>query len=137
MLAEITAVHPVLLAHDVAESLAFYARFGFTEAFRDAPPVPRYAGVRRGAVELHVQWADPGQWAHAGDRPAYRFLTSDVDALYAEYVASGALQPGRSEGPYAAPAATPWGTREFHVRDPGGNALQFYRPLRMGGAPAA
>jgi hypothetical protein len=26
------------------------------------------------------------------------------------------------------PGDTPWGTREFHVLDPDGNGLQFYRP---------
>ena len=30
--------------------------------------------------------------------------------------------------PWASPGDTPWGTREFHVRDPDGNGLQFYRP---------
>jgi catechol 2,3-dioxygenase-like lactoylglutathione lyase family enzyme len=89
MPAEITAVHPVLMARDVGESLEFYARFGFAEVFRDAPEAPRYAGVRRGPVELHLQWADAGQWAHSGDRPAYRFPTPDVDALYAEAAAGG------------------------------------------------
>jgi len=127
MPAEITAVHPVLMARDVADSLAFYARLGFTEVFRDAPAAPRYAGVRRGAVELHLQWADPGQWAHPGDRPAYRFPTPDVDALYAEAAGAGALA-GAAGGPYASPADTPWGTREFHLRDPGANILQFYGP---------
>jgi catechol 2,3-dioxygenase-like lactoylglutathione lyase family enzyme len=125
--AEITAVHPVLMARDVTASLAFYARLGFAEVFRDEPEVPRYAVVRRGPVELHLQWADAGQWAHPGDRPAYRFPTSDVDALCAAARGAGVV-PVESGGPYAAPADTPWGTREFHVRDPGGNALQFYGP---------
>ena len=128
MPAEVTAVHPVLMARDVAASLRFYARLGFAAAFRDDPAAPRYAAVRRGPVELHLQWADPSQWAHDGDRPAYRFLAPDVDALHAEFRAAGALDPGVG-GPWAAPADTPWGTREFHLRDPGGNVLQFYRPL--------
>ncbi|HEY0779819.1 MAG TPA: VOC family protein [Gemmatirosa sp.] len=138
------AVHPVLMARDVAASVAFYARLGFRAMFVDAPAAPRYAGVRRDAVELHLQWADPGQWAHAGDRPAYRFVTSDVDALHAEFLAADGLAEHAhgpaSGGPYRAPADTPWGTREFHVRDPGGNVLQFYRPLdrplaRLPGTP--
>ena len=123
MPAEITAVHPVLMARDVATSLKFYALLGFTPAFRDDPVNPRYAGIRRGPVELHLQWADPSQWTHSGDRPAYRFLVNDVDALHSEFLAAG----GSGEGPWALPADTPWGTREFHVRDPGGNSLQFYR----------
>ena len=31
--------------------------------------------------------------------------------------------------PWALPGDTPWGTREFHVRDPGGNGLHFYQVL--------
>ena len=126
MPAEITAVHPVLMARDVRTSLEFYARLGFAATFHDDPAAPRYAGVRRGSVELHLQWADASQWAHSGDRPAYRFATPDADALYAEWLEAGAVAAGSGEGPYAAPADTPWGTREFHLRDPGGNVLQFY-----------
>lgn len=132
MPAEVLAVHPVLMAREVAAAVAFYARLGFAEVFRDDVAAPRYAVVRRGPVELHLQWADPGQWAHAGDRPAYRFPTPEVDALYGEAVAAGAVADPLG-GPYAAPADTPWGTREFHLRDPGGNVLQFYSPVARGG----
>lgn len=130
---DITAVHPVLMAHDVSASLAFYARLGFVEAFRDTPEAPRYAVVRRGPVELHLQWADRQQWAHSGDRPAYRFPTPDVNALHAEVLEAGALEQ-QTDGPFAAPKDTPWGTREFHVRDPGANVLQFYGPPVSAGA---
>lgn len=133
MPAEIIAVHPVLMARDVAASIGYYARLGFALAFQDDPAAPRYAVIRRGPAVLHLQWADSGQWAHSGDRPAYRFLVSDVDALHAEFAASGGLVPGEGEGPWAAPADTPWGTREFHLRDPGGNGLQFYRPQPIPG----
>jgi catechol 2,3-dioxygenase-like lactoylglutathione lyase family enzyme len=121
---EITSVNPVLMARDVAVSLEFFARLGFEVAFQDSSANPRYVVIRRGPVELHLQWADASQWAHAGDRPVYRFPTPDLDALYAELVATGAIDPGAG-GKYAAPAPTPWGTREFHVRDPGGSILQF------------
>lgn len=126
----ILAVHPVLGARDVEESLRFYSKLGFACIFRDDPTAPRYAAVQRGPVELHLQWADPTQWAHGGDRPIFRFLAPDVDALYAEFRAADAI--GQSESPWVAPANTPWGTREFHVRDPAGNILQFYWPLGGG-----
>lgn len=135
MSAEITAVHPVLMARDVGESSAFYVLLGFVEVFRDALEAPRYAVVRRGPVELHLQWADPSQWAHAGDRPAYRFPTPAVDALYTEALAAGVISQ-QTGGPYAVPNDTPWGTREFHVRDPGANVLQFYGPLPSARADA-
>lgn len=121
-------VHPVLAAMDVAASVDFYGRLGFRLLFQDAPRAPKYAGVARDDVELHIQWAAPEQWAYPTDRPAYRFLVSDVDALHRELVASGGVDAHSSQGsPWAAPADTPWGTREFHLRDPGQNSLQFYR----------
>jgi len=124
---EVTAVHPVLAARDIETSLAFYARLGFSVVFRDHPDRPRYAAVRRGTVELHLQWAVAGQWSHGIDRPVIRFSTPDPDALYAEFRRAGAVNVESSGGPYASPADTPWGTREFHMRDPSGNGLQFCR----------
>lgn len=125
----IRAVHPVLMSRDVAASLRFFARLGFVERFRDRPDDPRYAGVERDGVELHLQWHDAARFERPGDRPTYRFLVADVDALYAELGAAGALEASASSAsPWRKPAATPWGTREFHLRDPDGNGLQFYQP---------
>jgi len=123
-------VQPVLAAADVAVSVNFYMRLGFIVVFQDQITEPKYAVVRRDGARLHIQWAGPDQWAHSIDRPAYRFIVSDVDALYREFFASGSVNPQTSQNsPWAAPADTPWGTREFHLRDPGQNSLQFYRPL--------
>ena len=130
MQARLQGVHPVLAASDVSASVAFYRRLGFAPLFQDKPGTPTYAGVVRDGVELHIQWADPEQWAYPTDRPAYRFMVDDVDALYEEFVGNGCVGAGTSQGsPWAAPADTPWGTREFHLRDPGRNSLQFYRVL--------
>ena len=126
--ARLAGVHPVLATRDVAASIQFYLLLGFTLSFQDSPTSPTYAAVCRGGVELHLQWAGEDQWAYPTDRPALRFLVDDVDALYRELVASGAVNPLSSDGsPWAAPGDTPWGTREFHLRDPGRNSLQFYR----------
>ena len=123
------AVQPVLMSRDVAASVRFYERLGFALRFQDAPVAPRYAGVTRDGVELHLQWQDESQWASHVDRPTYRFLVGDVDQLYLEFRGNGASadQPGGTS-PWLVPADTPWGTREFHLRDPDGNGLQFYRP---------
>jgi len=129
MTTAISAVHPVLAAPDVSASLAFYARLGFVVTFTDDPARPRYAAVQRGPVELHLQWTDASAWAHGGDRPVIRFPTPDVDTLYEEFQAAGAVTADSSGGPYALPADTPWGTREFHLRDPAGNGLHFYSGL--------
>ena len=123
MPARLEAVQPVLMVRDVSAAIAFYARLGFSEAFRDVPDAPRYAGVRRDGVELHLQWHSPEDWQRwaGGDRPNYRFYVPAVDDLFAELRERGALPAS------AAVRDTPWGTREFHVRDLDGNGLQFYR----------
>lgn len=128
--ANLQAVHPVLGATDVEALLRFYARLGFAVVFQDAPINPQYVAVRRDAVELHIQWADKGQWAYPVDRPVFRFVVTDVDEIYQEFVKSGGVNSDTSQGsPWASPQDTPWGTREFHLRDPSHNGLQFYRPL--------
>lgn len=128
MKAKFLAAHPVLMARDVASSVQFYRTLGFALSFQDQPEDPKYAGVVRDSVELHIQWADSSQWAYPTDRPAYRFLVSDVDAIYQEFLGSGSIHADAGHGsPWAAPADSPWGTREFHLRDPGHNSLQFYQ----------
>ncbi len=114
------------MTSDVQESIRFYERLGFHKTFEDDPEAPRYAGVERDGVELHLQWQDQSQWAYPIDRPTYRFPVPEVDELYAEFGQNGALDE-TSASPWASPADTPWGTREFHVRDPDENGLQFYR----------
>ncbi|MEZ5465259.1 MAG: VOC family protein [Lysobacteraceae bacterium] len=126
--ARILAVHPVLAARDVGLSVAFYRRLGFAVAFQDAEKLPRYAVVERNGVALHLQWADAVQWEYPGDRPAYRFRVSGVDALHAQFMEAGIAVEAASGSPWATPGGTPWGTREFHLRDPGDNVLQFYQP---------
>lgn len=123
------AVHPVLMSRDVAESVRFYQRLGFSLRFQDRPVDPKYAGVARDGVELHFQWQDESQWAYPIDRPTYRFVVQDVDALYAELHGPGRLPEPSGTSPWLKPGDTPWGTREFHLQDPDGNGLQFYRAL--------
>lgn len=121
MPATVQSVQPVLMVGDVPAALAFYAKLGFAKSFVDNHAAPRYAGVRRGGAELHLQWHDEAQFAHPGDRPNTRFAVDDPDALFEEFRAAGALSDASK------PMDTPWGTREFHVRDPYRNGLQFYR----------
>jgi uncharacterized damage-inducible protein DinB/catechol 2,3-dioxygenase-like lactoylglutathione lyase family enzyme len=127
------AVHPVLMSRDVSASVRFYRRLGFSRTFQDRPRDPRYAAVAREGVELHLQWQDESQWATPIDRPTYRFLVRDVDALYRAFGAAGALALQAGASPWRAPGDTPWGTREFHLQDPDGNGLQFYRPREASG----
>ena len=135
---QLLAVRPVLMAGDVLRTIDFFAQLGFTTAFLDDRDNPRYAGLKRDEVEIHVQWNELPSADSGLDRPVYRFLVRDVDRLYREFRtrAPSALAPAEAT-PWHAPANTPWGTREFHVRDPSGNGLQFYQlspPLRPSAA---
>ena len=128
MKAYVNAVHPVLMSSDLVVSIQFFERLGFRELFRDTPIGTRYAGLSRDGAEIHLQWHAPQQWKHKADLPTYRFLVSDVDQLYAELLGCGALPVATPhQSPWSAPGNTPWGTREFHLRDPDGNGLQFYQ----------
>jgi catechol 2,3-dioxygenase-like lactoylglutathione lyase family enzyme len=120
----IESVQPVLMVSDVKASMSFYERMGFMPVFNDDSNDPRYAIVARDGAVLHLQWHDAAQWQGAQDRPTYRFLVEELDALHAELQRSGALD-ATSTSPWCRPADTPWATREFHVRDPDGNGLQF------------
>jgi catechol 2,3-dioxygenase-like lactoylglutathione lyase family enzyme len=120
---KLESLQPVLMSRDVEASIAFYRRLGFDVTFRDDPKTPKYAGVSRDGIELHLQWHDASEWEFPNDRPTYRFVVRDVDGLFAEFRERGALSVN------SAVRDTPWGTREFHVQDPDRNGLQFYRSL--------
>jgi catechol 2,3-dioxygenase-like lactoylglutathione lyase family enzyme len=113
---QIERVEPVLSVRDVRAALSFYARLGFEEEFRDDEQFPRFALVQRDNAVLALQWHD--FVGVAGDRPTFRFPVRDVDALSQELGSLADRTPVTD---------TSWGTREFHVRDPDGNGLQFYR----------
>ncbi|MDT8340792.1 MAG: VOC family protein [Longimicrobiales bacterium] len=129
---QLRAVHPVLMVRDVDASVRFFRSLGFECGFTDSGDPPRYAGVVRDGVEIHLQWHEPSQWDHDGDLPTYRFLVEDVDGLYQEFRGVGHVSTSEVFG---APADTPWGTREFHLRDPDGNGLHFYRDLDRARSP--
>ncbi|MGH9837149.1 MAG: VOC family protein [Blastocatellia bacterium] len=119
----LVSVHPVLMSRDVGRSIRFYESLGFNLMGQDAPHDPKYARMQRDEVELHLQWHDAKEWEYPNDRPTYRLVVLDVDGLYEQFRANGALSDATTV------AETPWGTREFHVRDPDSNGLQFYRWL--------
>lgn len=119
-MAEILAVHPVLMVRDIARAIAFYRRLGFEQAFSDRENKARYACMRRGNCELHLQRHDPLEWTYPVDRPTTRFVVDDVDDLHSIFLKTRIQY-------LTQPAKTPWGTYEFHMLDPDGNGLQFYK----------
>ena len=120
MTAKFHQVQPILGTRDVAKAVRFYVdRLGFTLAFGVPTNEGNYVGLRRGDVELHMQF----QYPHEMGTLRLRLLVTDPDALLGEY---------RQRGIECSPAGlrdTPWGTREFALYDPDRNALTFYRRL--------
>ena len=110
---------PVLAITDSSRSEDYYCKIlGFTKLFAYRPDPnksdPCYLGVARDGVCLHLHSFKPER---AGRTDAFLYV-EDVDQLYAELSARGALCP-------LPPTDQTWGTRETHVRDPDGNTLVF------------
>jgi catechol 2,3-dioxygenase-like lactoylglutathione lyase family enzyme len=113
-------VQPILGTRDVAKAVRFYVdRLGFTLAFGEPTNEGNYVGLRRGNVELHLQF----QYEYEMGRTRVRIVVDDPDALY-EYKDKGVFYEGTRL------ADTPWGTREFALYDLDRNSLTFYRDLK-------
>jgi catechol 2,3-dioxygenase-like lactoylglutathione lyase family enzyme len=105
---------PVLPVSDIAEARTFYAdELGFTVEFEAGD----YIGVARDEALLHL---DGVVNAGAG-MVTCRVEADGVDDLYAELEPAGVIDP---EEPIR---TTPWGARQFSVRDCCGNRLTFVR----------
>jgi catechol 2,3-dioxygenase-like lactoylglutathione lyase family enzyme len=116
-------VNPVLPVRNVSDAIAYYTqKLGFRLLFQDAPHDPKYAGIERDGVRLHLQWHDAADFASV-EKLALRFVIDDVDSLFEEY---------RDKDVFHTQTAlrdTAWGTREFAFYDHDGNGLFFYRAL--------
>ncbi|MCB0382117.1 MAG: glyoxalase/bleomycin resistance/extradiol dioxygenase family protein, partial [Psychroserpens sp.] len=79
-------IHPVLPVKSVTEAIFYYTqKLGFKLAFKDEGDDPKYAGITRDGIEIHLQWHDEKEWEDAIDRPLLRIYVEDVDALFDEY----------------------------------------------------
>src|SRR5262249_10014990 len=106
----ITRAIPVIAVSDSARAEDYYCRvLGFQKQFSYAPdpakPDPRYFGVARDGVELHLQ---SYKTERAGMTDAFLWV-DDVDRLHTEVAARGALIQ-------LPPTDQSWGTRETGIR---------------------
>lgn len=115
----LTSLAPQLLVDDLARSIAYYQRLGFTFA---EPWEGFYAVGERDGLELHLK-ESPMNDAERRHRREQEHLDAaagvdGIEAFFAECVANGAsiLKPL---------AATAWGTRDFYIEDPDGNVIAF------------
>ena len=107
---------------DMSATVAFYEqKLGFTIAYQDE----NMAILQRGDAEIIINdFDDP----HVASQTSFRIQVSEVDTLYAEYqtqaIAPFELGEGAGLGRLT---NTPWGTREFAVRDLAGVCIAFYQ----------
>lgn len=129
--AKFLEVNPVLPVKNVSQAIEYYVnKLGFRLRFTDTPNEPRYAGIERGGVRLHLQWHDASEFEEAGDvasrrvdTVSLRFVIDDADILFEEYKDKDVFH-SRTDI-----LDTAWGTREFAFYDLDGNGLFFYHNL--------
>jgi uncharacterized glyoxalase superfamily protein PhnB len=125
----ITSAIPVVAVSDSTRAEDYYCRvLGFAKMSAypaDAQaPDPRYIGVARDGVWIHLQSYKPER---AGHTDAFLWVT-DVDAFHGEVSARGATIQ-------LPPTDQTWGTRETGIRDPDGNVLIFAARRAQEGEP--
>ena len=107
---------PILIVNDVVQARNFYfEKLGFEHSFQWGDPVV-YAGVKRGEVEIHLNSAFNAQ-NEAGKGSVF-ILTNEVDQLCDQYMLRGVEI-------YIEPADRDYGLRDFGIRDPDGNIINF------------
>ena len=120
-LAQIT---PVLPVKNVLNALEFYIKkLKFELVFIDEERNPKYAGIRRNNIALHLQWHDASEWEISNNRQMLRIQVQGIEALYKEYQLMGVFHNHTSL------EEKPWGTLEFAFYDPYKNGLIFYHSL--------
>ena len=115
----ITSFAPQFLVDDLARSIDYYQKLGFTFG---EPWEGFYAIGHLNGLELHLKEA-PKNHAERRHRRDNEHLDAaagvdGIDAYFAQCVANGAtiLKPL---------TPTPWGTKDFYVEDPDGYIISF------------
>ncbi len=108
---------------DIAQSLVYYVdKLGFTTVFVDSPNHPKYAGIKRDSVQLHLQWHQEENWKQM-NASSLRFVISELQMLFEEYKGKGVFHE------HTKLRKTDWGTEEFAFYDLDMNGLTFYKDL--------
>jgi len=123
--ARVTSLAPQFLVDDLARSIAYYEKLGFTFG---EPWGGFYAIGQVDGLEIHLKEA-PKNAAERRFRREHEHLDAaagvdGIETFFAQCAAKGVtiIKPL---------AETPWGTKDFYVEDPDGYVLCF------GGRPAA
>ncbi len=113
---------PVVFAHRVSDTTAFYERLGFSRHIQLRPDgEPGYVGLSRGGAEIAVvenAWPADQYRGAVGEGMRFEMFVyvDDVDA---------AVRLMRDDGAKVLrePATMPWGERVAYVADPDGNPV--------------
>ena len=117
-------IHPVLPVKNVNEAIDYYThKLGFQLSFKDEGDDPKYGGVQRDGIEIHLQWHDPKEWDFKIDRPLLRIYVNHIENLFNDFKTKGVFHNN------TALKDTDWNTREFGFYDLFGNGLIFYHDL--------
>lgn len=117
--ARLTSFAPQLLVADLARSIRYYQRLGFTFG---EPWGGFYVIGERDGLELHLKEASTST-AERQHRRDHNHLDAaagvdGIEAFYSQCAANGAI--------IVKPlAATAWGTQDFYIEDPDGNIIAF------------
>ena len=121
----VTSLAPQFLVDDLARSIAYYQKLGFTFG---EPWGGFYAIAQLDGLELHLKEApknpEDRQYRRANDHLDAAAGVDGIEAFYAQCAAKGVtiIKPL---------AETPWGTKDFYIECPDGYIISF------GGLPAA
>jgi len=107
---------PVLAALNIAQSVAFYEKLGFTTRFQQED----YAIILIGAIEIHLWQCDD---KYIADNTGCRVEVKHIEPLHQKYQQANVVHPN---GPLR---EQPWGTREFTLLDIAGNIITFFERL--------
>jgi hypothetical protein len=127
---------PILPCASIDDVLDFYRALGFEVTYTQQRP-NTYAVVERGGIHLHfftMKDYDPAQ-----SYSTCYVTTTDVDALYRAF--TGGLKrtlgrvPTRGIPRIGALRDLSYGTRQFIVTDPGGNAIRIGQPIEAPAPP--
>ena len=108
-------VVPILNVKDVAASIRYYEKLGFTESWTWEEP-PTFGGVQQDGFEVHFckdGQGSPGTWM--------AIWVDDVDRLHEDLATAGVDIRER-------PTTFAWGVREMNVADPDGHRIRFSTP---------
>jgi catechol 2,3-dioxygenase-like lactoylglutathione lyase family enzyme len=109
------SIAPRSLVRDMQQALAFYGQLGFVTTYHDEG----FSIVERDGVALHFNASDDEE--PLNDHVLGWIGVTNIEALYQQYVPTGALQSPLQ--------VQPRGIQEFVLRDPNGNLLIFWERL--------